>query len=137
MTKNTILTALVALLFAGTIFVPVQAADQSTISDYKDAPILIAQVYHDYAQEAAAEAEWQRRNGSFPYKDQLGRAYGPSGYAPSGLGLYGGVYANPYGYGMPNVYTQQQLYLQRQRLKQQRKYQRQVRKNLNRLYRAY
>ena len=49
------------------------------------------QQLYNLNQQAAAEAEWQRRNGSYPYKDQFGRAYGPYGYAP-GANVYGGNY---------------------------------------------
>lgn len=50
------------------------------------------QQLYNLNQQAAAEAEWQRRNGSYPYKDQYGRSYGPYGYAPGQAGIYGGNY---------------------------------------------
>ena len=97
MNTKSIFAAIVALTIGGASAVPAFASDNSkalnqmAMQMYAQQQQLQQQQQYNQAvsnanQAALAEAAWQAQNGSFPYKDQFGRAYGPSGYAPGSTG---------------------------------------------------
>lgn len=119
MNTKSIFAAVVALTIGGASAVPALASDNSkalnqmAMQMYMQQQQVQAQQQYNQAvtnanQAALAEAAWQAQNGAFPYKDQFGRAYGPSGYASGANGNlsllnrfvpgYNGFVANNVGY---------------------------------------
>lgn len=100
MNSKLILAAIVAFTIGGASAVPALAANNQQQQMMMQMMLQQQQAQQQAAanqvnQQAAAEAAWQQQNGAYPYKDQFGRAYGPSGYAPNS----GAVNA----YGLPFV----------------------------------
>lgn len=101
--NNRVIAAALALVAGMSCTIPAFADDQKKMLNQMAVQMWMQQqanqqntLYNqsliNQQQATAAEIEWQRRNGSYPYKDQWGRAYGPYGYAPD-------QQISPYAYG--------------------------------------
>ena len=154
MNSKTILAALVAITIGGATAVPALAANNQQQQMMMQMLMQQQQAQQQVAvtqanQAAAAEAAWQAQNGSYPYKDQFGRAYGPSGYAPNsgavnsyGLPFVNGIlpvgyqannncnvgYGNPYNYN--NGYNANASKIQRKLAREYRKLNQKVNRTL-------
>ncbi len=89
MNTKSIFAAIIAITIGGASAVPALASDNSKALNQMAMQMYMQQqqqqqynqVVSNANQAALAEAAWQAQNGAYPYKDQFGRSYGPSGYA--------------------------------------------------------